>query len=243
MTRGKRILTACMLATASAGLMTMGATLPAGAAVSGTSASWEMDEGPGATTMIDSSGNGAHGSIGSAIETGVWYDGAQAYRWAFASPTLPPAKPERIILVWDNSLNPGTGDYAVEVRYRTKQPFGNIVQKAQGGATGGYFKLENPKGFLTCVFRGVDGTGAWKRKRVASPTPLNDNLWHTVRCERIGKTLSLTVDGVVVRVAKGTSGNIWNDRPVSIGGKYNCDQIKTSCDYFTGDIDYIKIEQ
>jgi hypothetical protein len=145
--------------------------------------------------------------------------------------------------VWDDDLNPGSGDYAVEMRYRTKQPFGNIIQKGQGGAKGGYFKIENPKGFLTCVFRGTGSSGAWKRKRVVSPTPLNDNEWHTIRCEREGTKLRLTVDGVLVKTANGSSGNIWNDRPISIAGKYNCDQIKTSCDYFTGEIDWIKIEQ
>jgi len=240
--RTRNLFGLAIFTTASIGLAAIGAA-PAAAVVSSTSALWEMNDEPGATTMVDSSGYGVDGSIGVAVQTGVSFDGSQGYRWAFASPTKPPAKPERIILVWNDDLNPGSADYAVEIRYRTKQPFGNIVQKGQGGATGGYFKLENPKGMPQCVFRGVDASGNWKRKLVQSPTPLNDNAWHTVRCEREGKQLRLYIDGSLVKTANGSSGTIWNDRPISIGGKYNCDQITTSCDYFTGDIDYVKIEQ
>ena len=171
---GRRCRGVAMVASVGIAMIVIGGA-PAMAVVSSTSALWEMNEEPGATTMIDSSGNGVDGSIGLDVETGISFDGAQGYRWAFASPTKPPAKPERIILVWNDDLNPGSADYAVEIRYRTKQPFGNIVQKGQGGATGGYFKLENPKGMPQCVFRGVDANGKWKRKQVQSPTPLNDN--------------------------------------------------------------------
>ena len=41
--------------------------------------------------------------------------------------------------------------------------------------------------------------------------------------------------------AKGSTGKISNTRPISIAGKLNCDQVTTTCDYFTGDIDYVKI--
>ena len=240
--RTRNLFGLAIFTTASIGLAAIGAA-PAAAVVSSTSALWEMNEGPGATTMVDSSGNGNDGAIGSAVRTSVWYRGAQGYRWAFASPTKPPAKPERLILVRNNDLNPGSADYAVELRYRTNQPFGNIIQKGQGGAKGGYFKLENPKGRIKCVFRGVDGSGDWARKQVQSPTALNDNQWHTVRCERQGTKLRLYVDGSLVKTANGSTGTISNNQPVSIGGKKNCDQIKTTCDYFTGYIDYIKIEQ
>ena len=42
--------------------------------------------------------------------------------------------------------------------------------------------------------------------------------------------------------ANGSTGNITNNRPISIAGKLNCDQVTTTCDYFTGDIDYITIK-
>jgi hypothetical protein len=228
-------------ATVSIGLAAIGAA-PA-SAVSSTSALWEMNEGRGATTMIDSSGNGNHGEIGSAVRTSAWYKGAEGYKWAFTSPTKPPVQRERLILVRNNDLNPGSGDYAVEMRYRTNQPFGNIIQKGQGGAAGGYFKIENPKGKIKCVFRGRAPNGDWRRKQVQSPTALNDNQWHTMRCEREGNKLRLYIDGALVKTANGSTGTIWNNQPISIGGKKNCNQVKTTCDYFTGHIDYIKIEQ
>ena len=54
--------------------------------------------------------------------------------------------------------------------------------------------------------------------------------------------MTLTIDGKVVDTASGSSGNITNNRPISIAGKLNCDQINTTCDYFTGDIDYITLQ-
>ncbi len=245
MGRAGRIASACLLVVAGTGLLTAGATaataVPADRAATTTLADWWMNENRRATVLHDHSGNGIDGTIGKAIARSVWYAGAKGFRWRFTSPTNPPAKPRRLVLVWSNDLNPGSGDFAVEMRYRTKQPFGNIIQKGQGGATGGYFKIENPNGQIKCVFRGTEG-GGFRRKVAQSPTPLNDNQWHTIRCERAGTTLTLTVDGKVVKVSNGSSGNIWNTRPISIGGKINCDQVKTSCDYFTGHIDWIKIE-
>jgi Laminin G domain len=209
---------------------------PASAA---TLANWQMNEGKNASVMVDSSGH-VNGTIGSAVVTGYTYSGATGYHWPFTSPTKPPAKPERIVQANSSSLNPESGNYTVVMRYRTTKHFGNIVQKGQAGSSGGYFKLENPNGQLTCVFRGRNSSGKFKRKQVVSGV-LSDGKWHVVRCSRTAKALTLTVDGKVVDTAKGSTGNISNNRPVSIGGKLNCDQVRTTCDYFTGDIDYVKI--
>jgi Laminin G domain len=235
-------LSAVVMVVASTVWVTSVGAVPAGAAATKTLASWQMNEKYGAKTMLDSSGNGINGSIGNDVVVGATYNGATGYRWPFTSPTNPPAKPGRLVLVSDSRLNPGSGDYAVSLRYRTNQHFGNIVQKGQRGATGGYFKLENPNGILTCVFRGKSSSGTWLRKVVTSGTPLSDNQWHTARCERTSNALTLTIDGSVKGTAKGSSGTITNTRPLSIAGKYNCDNISTTCDYFTGDIDWIKIE-
>ncbi len=201
---------------------------------------WEFDEGPGATTMLDSGPYGLHGVIGPAIQSGVVHAGAVGYRWPFVSPTLPPAKPERIAYVPSSSrLNPDSGDYAIEFRYRTTRSFGNIVQKGQNGTPGGYFKFEQPNGYITCLFKGGNG----QQRAVRSPVKTNDGNWHTIRCERTATYIRLFVDGVQVRRLNGPTGNIANTQRVSIGGKSNCDQITTTCDYFTGDIDYVKIEK
>jgi hypothetical protein len=209
---------------------------PASAA---TLANWQMNEGPNASVMVDSSGH-VNGTIGSAVVTGFTFNGATGYHWPFTSPTAPPAKPERIVQANSSTLNPGSGNYTVTLRYRTTKHFGNIVQKGQAGSSGGYFKLENPNGQLTCVFRGTNSSGNFLRKQVVSGV-LSDGHWHVVRCSRTATGLTLNVDGKVVATARGSTGNISNNRPISIAGKLNCDQVHTTCDYFTGDIDYITI--
>jgi hypothetical protein len=210
---------------------------PASAA---TLADWQMKEKAGATVMVDSSGH-VNGSIGADVVTGFTFNGATGYHWPFTSPTQPPAKPGRIVQASSSTLNPGSGAYAVTLRYRTTKHFGNIVQKGQAGSSGGYFKIENPNGNLTCVFRGTSSSGSFLRRQVVSPTVLSDGQWHRARCARTANALTLTIDGSVVATAHGSSGNISNNRPISIAGKLNCDQVHTTCDYFTGDIDYITI--
>jgi hypothetical protein len=212
----------------------------AASASAATLADWEMNEGSGATTMIDSSGH-VNGTIGSAVKTGVNISGAIAYQWPFTSPTNPPAKPERIVQANSNSLNPGSGTYTVSLRFLTTQHFGNIVQKGQAGASGGYFKVENPNGRINCVFRGRNSSGTLVRKAVQSPTVTSDGAWHVATCTRTSTGLTLTIDGNVVGTARGSTGSISNTRPISIGGKLNCDQVKTTCDYFTGSLDWVKI--
>jgi len=64
---------------------------PASAA---TLADWQMNEGAGATVMVDSSGH-VNGTIGSAVQTGFRFNGATAYHWVFTSPTAPPASTPR----------------------------------------------------------------------------------------------------------------------------------------------------
>jgi hypothetical protein len=206
-------------------------------------ADWRMDEPPGATTMTDGGPNGIDGSIGSAVQTGVVVGGATAYRWSSVRPNEPPAKPERLVQVADARLNPGSGDYAVTMRFRTTRSFGNVIQKGQTGNRGGFFKWQIPKGKLTCLFRGDDGNGNLISRAVNSgETPLNDGAWHTVRCERTSTEVVMTIDGTTVRRAKGPSGTIRNAVPLTIGGKLNCDQITVTCDYFEGDIDWVRIE-
>jgi hypothetical protein len=232
-----------------AGILTAAATVvlattaPAGAAATTTLADWRLNEGPGATTMQDSSGNNIDGVIGSAVQTGVGFgDGTTGYRWSNVKPNEPPAKPERLIQISDSRLNPGTRDYAVSFRYRTTRPFGNIMQKGQATTPGGQFKFQLPKGNVTCLFRGSAG-----RRAVRSTGFYNDGQWHTVRCERTAAGITMTIRDAndalqETRKISGATGTLANNIPMTIGGKVNCDQIEITCDYFAGDIDWIKIE-
>ncbi len=205
-----------------------------------------MDEPAGSTVMADSSGRGIHGTIGSAVGTGTVINGATAYNWPHGDPNAPPAKPERLVVVDDSRLNPGDHDYAMTVRFRTTSSYGNMIQKGQSTTAGGYFKWEIPKGRLTCLFRSRDQAGnLLGEKSVKSPLnmPLNDGAWHTVRCEKTADRVTMTIDGsVTTQSARGVIGPISNTWPLSIAGKWNCNQDTVTCDYFAGDIDWIRIE-
>ena len=202
-----------------------------------TVAVWQMNEPPGARTMIDSSGHGLRGSIGGEVGTGVRTGGAVGYRFSRLEPDTPPTHPRHLVTVADNAaLDPGTRDYAVTVRLRTRHHFGNIIQKGQATVAGGSFKLQIPDGIVQCLFRGSSGSVI-----VSAPRRINDGRWHVVRCERVSSGLILVIDGAVVARKAGRTGKIANSWPLSIGGKTNCDQRTVGCDYYAGDIDYVTI--
>jgi PKD repeat protein len=225
----------------------------AGAVATDLLADWQMNESAGAATMVDGSGNGINGAIGDAVVTGYEVMGATAYHWTNTQPNLPPAKPERLVQVNDARLNPQSDDYAITVRFRTTRPFGNIIQKGQSGNLGGNWKWQIPNGQLGCTFRGYDENGTELQKTVNSGSPdipqfdpLNDGEWHTVRCERRGDQLIMTVNvgtpDEYVRRANGPTGHISNNVPLTIGGKVNCTGLPgITCDYFVGDIDFVQI--
>ena len=135
-------------------------------------ASWEMNEPAEATTMVDSGPNGLDASVDQdGLNTGFVLGGATGYSWPRRNPTTPPASPERVIVIHDDPhLDPLNGSYTVEMRYRTKEKFGNIAQKGQATTPGGQWKIQNPGGRPSCLFRGSIGRGATR-----TPTAINDN--------------------------------------------------------------------
>jgi len=135
-------------------------------------------------------------------------------------------------------LDAGEEDFAVTIRYRTTRNFGNIVQKGQNLTPGGYFKIENNDGIATCLVKHASD----EQRAVTSGSPINDGQWHTVVCQRTSVDVRMYVDGVEVDHRDGPSGSISNDKPLTIGGKLDCDQIDVECDYFPGDIDFVQLE-
>ncbi|MGI5241540.1 laminin G domain-containing protein [Dactylosporangium sp. CA-139066] len=203
-----------------------------------TVARYDMNERPGARTMVDSSGHGLNGVVGSEVITGVSTSNATGYRFTRLEPDTPPTHPRHLATVGSApALNPGGRDFAVTVRLRTQYHFGNIVQKGQATVDGGNFKLQIPNGIVQCLFRGDRGSLI-----VSSRSRLNDGNWHTVRCERIADGLTLAVDGRVEAKRLGRTGYIANSWPLSIGGKTACDQVGVGCDYYAGDLDYVQLE-
>jgi Bacterial Ig-like domain/Laminin G domain len=215
--------------------------LAAAAAEGGFDARWEMNELPGATTMSDSSGNGVDGTVGSAVRTGYQFDGATGYQWTKTNPNEAPAKPERLVQVDSDRLNPGYRDFSITLRFRTTHSAGNLLQKGQSTNKGGYFKFQNVRGQITCLVRGYDEQGNMLSKAVnTGVTPLDDGKWHTLTCARTADRVTLRVDGSSkVRTALGPTGSISNDVPLTLAGKPNCDQVTVTCDYFSGEMDYL----
>lgn len=229
------------LASLGAGIVVAGTCLlsaPAQADTDGTIASWDMSEAVGSTVLVDQSGNGVNGDIASGIQLGRLdrSTGTTFFKWLFAKPNTTPADAPRLIRVTDPRTNPGTADFTVAMRYRTTQNFGNVMQKGQNGNKGGYWKIEVPKGHATCLFKGQSGSVL-----VNSSIILNDGQWHTIVCSRTSSGATMVIDGTTTRHKAGFAGNISNNVPMTIGGKTNCDQVTVTCDFFTGDIDWIKL--
>jgi hypothetical protein len=137
----------------------------------------------------------------------------------------------------DGSLDPGTGDFTVEFRFKTKEKFGNILQKGQSRTVGGQVKFQIPKGKLSCMFRTPQGMAT----ATSGSTLLNDDRWHDVRCVRTSTSVTLYVDGVRVGRKNGFTGNLNNKKPWTFGGKHECDAVEVTCDYFAGEIDYVRM--
>jgi Ca2+-binding RTX toxin-like protein len=199
-------------------------------------ADWEMNEPPGATTMLDSSGSHLSGAIGSAVVTGVVADGATGYQWLSGN-RWGSAHPERLITVDSARLNPETADFTVIVRFHTASTGDqNIIQKGQARTTGGMWKIPLFGGKVGCNFLGVERRSAvWSRETVA------DNKWHTVRCDRRSTGVTLTLDGGTPKTNRNWTGSISNTWPLAIGGKPKCDPPNVGCDYYVGLLDRVVV--
>ena len=229
-----------MVVTAVTQAVTLSIVSPAGAAATTTIALYEMNEPAGSTVLVDSSGSGLNGTIGSEVLASTVVMGATAHRFQYMQPNTPPAHPGHLDSVPNTSkLDPGTADYAVTMRVRWTNNFGNMIQKGESGGAGGYFKWEAPSGVVHCLFRDSNRIS----KTASSKTPLNDGQWHTIRCERTAAGVTMTVDGVKRSMAKGKTGSISNAKPLTIAGKGTCDQITVTCDYFVGDVDWVRVEK
>jgi Bacterial Ig-like domain/Laminin G domain len=223
-----------------AALLGMAATTGAASASGSSVLDLELGEAPGATTTVDSSGMGHDGTVGSRVTVSSGFAQFQyhspsegVYYGADQLITVPDAK--------DGSLDPGAGDFSVEIRYRTTHPFGNIIQKGQATSVGGQVKLQQPKGKISCMFKTPTGTAT-----ASSGTRLlNDGAWHVVHCDRTPTSVTMYVDGVRTMRVNHDTGTLDNTKPWTLGGKLDCNTAAgsgaDSCDYFAGDLDYVRI--
>lgn len=200
----------------------------------------QLNESRGASTAIDSSGFGNHGAIGDLVTmNGSYAD------W----PRHPPGAGiyhggDTLIMLDDapnGSLDPDGEDFTIEFRMRSTDKFGNILQKGQARTWGGQVKFQQPKGYISCMFKSPE-----LRASTRSKTFTSDGQWHVIRCERTSSQVALYVDGVLSNRIRKPSGTINNKKPWTIGGKFDCDtSLSTtgadSCDYYPGDIDYVRM--
>ncbi|GIE74260.1 hypothetical protein Aph02nite_02100 [Actinoplanes philippinensis] len=199
---------------------------------------WTMDEASGSSWMADVSGHGHHGRIGPEVGTGLTAGYVRGYRFERLEPDTPPTRPGHLVIVGDHSdLDPGDRNFAVTMRLRTTHKFGNIVQKGQATVAGGSWKVQIPNGRATCTYRGSRGT-----IELIAPYRINDGDWHVVRCIRLRDQVILAIDGFRAASREGWTGTISNNWPVTIGGKIDCDQVDVGCDYYAGDLDWVKVE-
>jgi hypothetical protein len=199
---------------------------------------WTFDEPKGERTAVDRGPDGLDARVGKDITTGVVHEGATVYRFPEIPPNSPPAHPEHLVAVPDTaSLDPGEGAYAVTIRFRTESSPSNIVQKGQRASGGGYWKIDQDDGRLRCLFLDATGHGvsAYSTSRIA------DGAWHTATCARTADTVTLDLDGEREATTPGTTGAIANGWPLTIGGKPECDQVWVGCDYFSGDVDFVRV--
>ena len=209
---------------------------PAEAETLATIASYQMNEAPGATVLVDSSREHIDGMIGAHVGLNGSYNDFPFHK-GWKGGTVDPAHND---LITSDALNPGTRDFAVSLRLRFTLPVGNVMQKGQSGTAGGMYKvqLDDGNGKIFCRYKGASGGGG-----VWSPQPINDGKWHTVTCARTPGQISITVDGSQSASVNEPSGLIANTMPLSIGGKAFCKAVPGfDCDYFDGQIDWVKIQ-
>ena len=235
--------------------MFAGLTAPSGAAVgAGFVLDLQFNELPGATVAVDDSGMEHHGAIGSHVEMssvrcaeelspGVFNPATfvPCADWDRHQPNTPPAYGfDHLIAVpdaADDSLDPGTGNFSVEIRLKTKEKFGNVIQKGQSRTVGGQVKFQAPVGRISCMFKSPTGRAATSSGALL----INDNKWHVVRCDRTPSSVTMYIDGSYVSRTNNFTGNINNTKPWTIGGKSECDQVRVTCDYFPGELDYVRM--
>lgn len=212
-------------------------------------AAYEMEEAADATVLVDSGPNALNGTIGSLVVRHVFI-GTDDYGFTFQGPRTI-ANKEKLANVADNPLlDPGTQPYRVSVRFRTTNGADpNIVQKGQSGQTGGFWKVVLHKGWPRCHFRDsrfVTKAIGFVDKGYPDYVKASDGKWHTLICERLANGVRATIDPGdpegATNFISGSIGNIDNKRPLSIGGKTDCDIVTVGCDYFDGTIAWIRIE-
>jgi PKD repeat protein len=224
---------ACLTAAAVAGPVP--AALGAGKVPTTAVANYSMQNDTG-TVMNDSAGanNGSidAGAAAAGLDTHAATQDGFGYQWA--APTV--ANDARVVLVGDSSdLNPDDREFAVEAKIKTSATDGVIAQKGGSTTAGGQWRVQLQGGLVSCLFRSDTVQGAVKSK-----APVNDNTWHTIRCELTSGGTAVYVDGDRVNHQNKPVTGVSNADAVTVGGKVGCGSVST-CQYYVGLVDYLTV--
>lgn len=200
-----------------------------------TRADWRMNESAGASNMHDSSAYHKDGTIGSKVSSGASYGSGRGYR--FTSPGSTTANRAHLVTVPHTSThNPGSRSMHIIVEVATYDSGANLLQKGQAGTSGGFYKVEINSGRPACSF-----TGSIRQRLVTWHSSITDGRPHRIVCDKYSDRVRISVDGKSPVTAWNGVGSISNYKPVSIGGKYECNAGSVSCDYLTGTIGSARI--
>jgi hypothetical protein len=229
-----------VVAAAGAVVLCLATAAPAPAAPS-TVLDLELNEPFGVRTAVDTSGMGHEGAIGSHFVMNSSFAS-----FDYHGPNEGVAYRDQHLVVMpdaaDGSLDPGPGNFSVEVRFWYSAAGGdpdetpNLLQKGQSGAQGGHVKLQLSRGRIVCTFKTPQGTAT-----ATSATSVSDGEWHVVRCDRTPTSVTVYVDGVRAGVRNAATGTLDNGRPWALSGKQQCDARSVDCDYFAGAVDYVRL--
>jgi hypothetical protein len=193
-------------------------------------AQWHMNELSG--PMLDSSGNGHHGTTRSIAYGQAGFAGtAFGFNGTGSQVTVP---------IGDMSPGPQDVTLALKMKTTTLPPVPGPqdwdLLRAGFYATGGEFKMElYPDGSIACGFRGDAPKPDGYIEVHSDPLVSNvhDGLWHDIKCLRTGNYVSTVVDGVEVKKHR-VLGSIVIGDDLAIGAHPNAE-------YFNGQLDEASI--
>ncbi|HUS72819.1 MAG TPA: DNRLRE domain-containing protein, partial [Sedimentisphaerales bacterium] len=183
--------------------------------------------------VIDVSGSGNNGIL--SVTPGIPQWVAGRYGGAFDFTGDGGTSGQSILVPHDDSLNPGSGDFAIAVWILTRDDYdGDILRKGSTDTASTWYKLEHSPSVnnnkIGLNFN-TDGTDAL----FASVAAYNDYQWHFVVAQRKGNQAELWIDGVLDGAAPVT-GSISNTANLAVGSKDTQDD-----DFLNSTLDEVRI--
>ena len=184
--------------------------------------------------VIDVSGSGNNGLLSVTPGIPEWIpDGKYGGAFDFTGNGIDSG--QSILVYHSDSLNPGSGDFAIAVWILTKDDYdGDVLRKGSTGTASTWYKVEHAPGgdagTLSLNFN-TDGTDA----TITSTQVYNDNQWHFVVAQRNGSQAQLWIDGVLDG-STSISGSISNTANLVVGSKDTQDD-----DFINSALDEVRI--